>query len=297
MQMSQRALLLINPKSRRGYNARQQAMQQLQHLGFELLEPHSENPKQYSELIRQYRQQVDMVIVGGGDGSVNASVEGLLDTDLPLGILPLGTANNLARTLGIPQSLPEACKIIASGQVHQIDLGWVNGQYFFNIASLGLSAEVNRRVSKKLKRHWGVLAYIVTALQVIWTVRPFWVDVLSDGQSIEFKTLQITVANGRYYGSGLVIADDATIDDQRLDLHSLEIQHWWEMLPLIPPALLGKSVKGKGVRTISGKDIELHTRKPYPINTDGERTTETPARFRVIPKALSVIVPSSFQRY
>ncbi|MBD1908609.1 lipid kinase [Funiculus sociatus GB2-A5] len=295
--MSQRALLLINPKSRRGYNARQQAMQQLQHLGFELLEPHSENPKQYSELIRQYRQQVDMVIVGGGDGSVNASVEGLLDTDLPLGILPLGTANNLARTLGIPQSLPEACKIIASGQVHQIDLGWVNGQYFFNIASLGLSAEVNRRVSKKLKRHWGVLAYIVTALQVIWTVRPFWVDVLSDGQSIEFKTLQITVANGRYYGSGLVIADDATIDDQRLDLHSLEIQHWWEMLPLIPPALLGKSVKGKGVRNISGKDIELHTRKPYPINTDGERTTETPARFRVIPKALSVIVPSSFQRY
>jgi len=294
--MSQRALLLVNPQARQGEDAQQQATQQLKQLGFELIEGNTDNPRQFSELIRYYRNQIDLVIIGGGDGSVNAAVEGLLDTELPLGILPLGTANNLARTLEIPASLLEACQIIAEGQIHRIDLGWVNGQYFFNIASLGLSAEVNRRVSKKFKRRWGVFAYIVTSLQVISTVRPFWVDIQWDGQSIEVKTIQITVGNGRYYGSGLVIADDATIDDQRLDLHSLEIQHWWEMLPLIPAALRGKSSTGKGVRIIKSKDIQLQTRKPYPINTDGERTTETPARFRVIPQALPVFVPSSFNQ-
>lgn len=289
--MKQRGLLLVNPNSRRGYDAGKQAIEQLQQLGFEIIEASGENPKQFPDLIRQYRDRIDLVIVGGGDGSVNAAVDGLLDTNLPVGILPLGTANNLARTLGIPQSLPEACKIIADGRVQRIDLGWVNGQYFFNIASLGLSAEVNRRVSKKLKRRWGVLAYIATAVQVVWTARPFWVDIHWDNQSIEVKTLQITVANGKYYGSGLAIADDATIDDQRLDLQSLEIRHWWEMLPLILPALRGKSVTGKGVRIIEGKDIQLFTRRPYAINTDGEKTTATPARFRVIPKALSIFIP------
>lgn len=288
--MSQRALLLVNPHARRGDNAQQQAIEKLQQLGLELV-VESGNPRTLSDLIRQYRQQVDLVIVGGGDGTLNASVEGLLDTGLPLGILPLGTANNLARTLGIPQSLPEACEIIAAGQVHQIDLGWVNGQYFFNIASLGLSAEVNRRVAKRLKRHWGVFAYIATALQLIWQVRPFWVEIYWDDQCVEVKTLQITVGNGRFYGSGLVIADDATIDDQRLDLHSLEIQHWWEVLPLLPAVFRGKSAAGKGVRTISSREIELCTIAPYAINTDGERTTKTPAKFKVIPQALSVFVP------
>jgi YegS/Rv2252/BmrU family lipid kinase len=289
--MSQTALLLINPHARRGHQTQEQVVDGLQQLGFELIVESGENPKQFPQLIRKYRQQVDLAIVGGGDGTINAAIEGLLDTDLPLGILPLGTANNLARTLSIPTSIPEACQAIARGKVRRIDLGWVNGQYFFNIASLGLSAEVNRRVSKRLKRHWGVLAYVVTALQVFSTIKPFWVDIYWEGGSIEVKTWQITVANGRYYGSGLAIADDAAIDDRRLDLHSVEIQHWWEIPPLLLATLRGKSATGKGARLIQGKDIEIHTRQPYPINTDGERTTQTPARFRVMPQALGVFVP------
>ena len=289
--MKRRALLLVNPQSRRGQEAEEIAIAQLQQLNVDLLIPPRASAKEYPDLIRHYQSEVDLVIVGGGDGSVNAAVDGILDTELPLGILPLGTANNLARTLGIPGDIAQACEIIAQNHTQKIDLGWVNGQYFFNIASLGLSAEVNRRVSKRLKRHWGVLAYIVTAMQVLWTARPFWVDIHWQGRSVETKTVQITIANGRYYGSGLVIADDATIDDQRLDLHSLEINHWWEILPLIPAALRGKTVTGNGVRMIQANDIEIMTRKPYPINTDGEYTTHTPARFRVIPQALSLLVP------
>ena len=294
--MSQRALLLVNPHARQGEAARSQVIQQLQQQGFELVEESGEDPQRFPDLIRHYHQEINLVIIGGGDGSVNAAVPGLLDTNLPLGILPLGTANNLARTLKIPPSVSEACHIIAEGQVQRIDLGWVNGHYFLNIASLGLSAEINQRVTKHLKRRWGVLAYMATGLQVIWQVRPFGVEIQWNNQSIQVKTLQITVANGRYYGSGLVIADDATIDDERLDLHSLEIQHWWEILPLIPSAMRGKSVIGRGVRTIEAKEFNLYTKTPYPINTDGERTTKTPAQFRVLPHRLSVFMPSSIKQ-
>ena len=294
--MSQRALLLVNPHARQGEAARSQVIQQLQQQGFELVEESGEDPQRFPDLIRHYHQEINLVIIGGGDGSVNAAVPGLLDTNLPLGILPLGTANNLARTLKIPPSVSEACHIIAEGQVQRIDLGWVNGHYFLNIASLGLSAEINQRVTKHLKRRWGVLAYMATGLQVIWQVRPFGVEIQWNNQSIQVKTLQITVANGRYYGSGLVIADEATIDDERLDLHSLEIQHWWEILPLIPSAMRGKSVIGRGVRTIEAKEFNLYTKTPYPINTDGERTTKTPAQFRVLPHRLSVFMPSSIKQ-
>lgn len=290
--MNRRALLLVNPHARQGKIAIVQATEFLQRCGLELILEDGSNAAKYSQLIRYYQSEIELVIVGGGDGSVNAAIEGLLDTELPLGVLPLGTANNLARTLQIPNSIAQACEIIAKGKTKSIDIGWVNGQYFLNIASLGLSAEVNRRVSQRLKKHWGVFAYVVTALQVLATMRPFWVDIRVDNESIEVKTIQITIANGRYYGSGLAIADDATIDDERLDLHSLEIQHWRQILPLLPAALLGKSPQGKGVRLLQGKDIKIHTRKPHPINTDGEKTTKTPATFRVIPQALQVFVPS-----
>ncbi len=294
--MSQRALLLVNPHARQGEATRSQVIQQLQQQGFELVEESGEDPQRFPDLIRHYHQEINLVIIGGGDGSVNAAVPGLLDTNLPLGILPLGTANNLARPLKIPPSVSETCHIIAEGQVQRIDLGWVNGHYFLNIASLGLSAEINQRVTKHLKRRWGVLAYMATGLQLIWQVRPFGVEIQWNNQSIQVKTLQITVANGRYYGSGLVIADDATIDDEQLDLHSLEIQHWWEILPLIPSAMRGKSVIGRGVRTIEAKEFNLYTKTPYPINTDGERTTKTPAQFRVLPHRLSVFMPSSIKQ-
>ena len=171
--MKQRALLLINPNARKGKEAQMQAFQQLQALGFELLPQSVENPQYLPEIIRQYRHMVDLVIISSGDGTVNAAIEGLLDTQLPLGILPSGTANNLARSLKIPRSLPESCKIVAAGKIRLIDLGWVNGKYFFNVAGLGLSAQINRRVPKAWKRRWGVLAYAAVALQVLWQSRHF----------------------------------------------------------------------------------------------------------------------------
>jgi YegS/Rv2252/BmrU family lipid kinase len=289
--ISPRALLLVNRHARQGQKHLSQAIHCLETLGFDVIEKSTEDPKHLCDTILSYQNEIDLVIVGGGDGTLNAAVDAVVETQLPLGILPLGTANDLARTLGIPNSVTEACKIIAAGQLRQIDLGWVNGKYFFNVASLGLSVKITQRLTKEVKRRWGIFAYATTALQVIWESRPFGAEIRINNKSMRVKTVQIAVGNGRYYGGGMAVAHDATIDDQRLDLYSLEIEHWWQIILLLPALRRGRHIHWQNVRALQGQEIEVHTRKPRPINTDGEITTYTPALFRVIPQAISVLVP------
>jgi len=285
------ALLLANPHARQVQQKLPKALLQLQILGLEIIQESVQDPDEFPPLIRRYRERVDLVIVGGGDGTLNRVVDGLVGTDLPLGILPLGTANDLARTLGIPLSLPEACRTIAVGHRHRIDLGWVNGKHFFNVASLGLSVNITRKLTRDAKRRWGILAYIITAVNVILTRRPFKAEIGFESRWKRVKTLQIAIGNGRFYGGGMRIAHDATIDDRRLDLYSLEIQHWWQIFTVLLALWTGHHRRELGSRTLSGTEFEVVTAKPYPINTDGEITAHTPARFRVIPKAIEVIVP------
>lgn len=120
-------------------------------------------------MIRSMRGRVDRVILGGGDGTLNPSAAGLRDSGLPLGILPLGTANDLARTLGVPEDPERAAAVIADGRTTRLDLGYVNGRPFFNVASLGLSVDITRRLTKVMKRRWGRLAYPIAAAAVILT--------------------------------------------------------------------------------------------------------------------------------
>ncbi|NJL09498.1 MAG: lipid kinase [Calothrix sp. SM1_7_51] len=289
--MKLRALLLVNRYSRQGEMRLSQAIDCLKQFGFDLMEESMAKPQEYSDVIHRYRDKVDLVIVGGGDGTLNAAVDALVETNLPLGILPLGTANDLARTLGIPISLPEACSIIAKGYTRRIDLGWVNGKHFFNVASMGLSVKITQKLTHKAKKRWGVLAYAATAVKVIWESRPFSAEIHLNNQELTVKTVQIAIGNGRYYGGGMAVAYDATIDDQRLDMYSLEIKHWWQIIPLLPAMRNGRLVNLPGIRTVNGEEIKILTTKPRPINTDGEITTYTPAHFRVIPQALSVIIP------
>lgn len=290
--MNQRALLLVNRHARKGQQQLDAAVNQLKSLGLELYEEEIEDPDRLPDVIRDYRKRVDLVIIGGGDGTLNAAVEGLVETQLPLGILPLGTANDLARTLEIPATLPEACQIIAAGKVHPIDLGWVNGKYFFNVASLGLSVQITRNLTKEIKKRWGVFAYAATALQALWNSRRFHAEIqMEGGRSEKVRAIQIAVGNGRYYGGGMAVAEDAAIDDQRLDLYSLEVEHWWQMLAILPAMRRGRQGLLPWAQSWSGKEFHIRTRRPRSINTDGEITTSTPAHFKVVPNALSVIVP------
>jgi diacylglycerol kinase (ATP) len=289
-----RALLLVNHHIRRGAH-QVQLVTHLQALGFELVEAVVKEPQLVSEMIYQHRNDVDLVVVAGGDETLNAAAAGLMETQLPLGIIPLGTANDLAHTLGIPDSISQACQVIAAGHQHAVDLGWVNGQYFFNAASIGLSVQITKRLTQGLKQRWGIFAYGLAALQLLWQFRPLTAEIHANRQIIPVKTLQITIGNGRFYGGGLAIAEDAAINDHRLDLRSLDLQHWWQILLLLPALSRGQRVQWPGTRTLRAEEIQVVTPHPTAINTDGEITATTPARFQVVPKAVSIFVPKTYQ--
>ena len=160
------------------------------------------------------------MIVGGGDGSLSAAARVLAGTGAVLGVLPLGTANDFARTLRIPTDLAAASRVIARGRVRRIDLGWTGRHAFLNAASVGASSELTRRLDDRLKRRAGKLAYPVAGAAAA-AQPPFRVRIGVDGRTEELDALQVVVGNGRYHGGGRLVAPDARVDDHLLDVYVL----------------------------------------------------------------------------
>ncbi|WP_312053613.1 lipid kinase [Pantoea brenneri] len=287
------ALLLINQRSRKGRTDASRARSLLADAGITLLQPPAEDTRSYPELISAYADRVDAVIVGGGDGTLNAAAPGLMQTGLPLGILPLGTANDFARTLGIGAGLEQAVKIIADGQLRPVDLGEVNQHLFLNVCSIGFSAELARNLTAESKKRWGIGGYALAALRLLRQSRPFSATLIHQGERTPIKTVQVSVGNGRFYGGGMTVEQRATPDDGLLDVYSLELQRSWQLIALLPALRRGTHGRWRNVRAFSTTELTIETRRPHYINADGEIIGQTPAHFRLIAQALRVYAPSA----
>jgi YegS/Rv2252/BmrU family lipid kinase len=289
--MPTRALLLVNPRARRGAEGAEAIASGLRGAGLDPIVAPLDHPSACAEAIRGHAPTVDRVIVAGGDGTINLAVQTLVEVRLPLAIIPLGTANNLARTVGLPFDLDGATAVAAGSHRRAVDLGRVNGRWFCTTASIGLSVQITEELSPESKRRWGPVAYALTALKVFRRSRPFHADITWEGGGRHTRTVQIVVGNGRHYGAALAVAPDAAIDDARLDLYSLEVNHWWELLKVAPFLKGGTHVHRREVEALRAKRFDVRTRRPMPIDLDGELGAETPARFEVVPAALDVFCP------
>lgn len=287
-----KALLLINPDSRNGAEAELvDGLAKLAEAGIELTHVQSLSADHACEEIRKHRDLVDFVILGGGDGTISSAAKCLYETGLTLAILPLGTANDLARSLDIPAELDQAFQIIIDNHRRTIDLGCVNGHLFFNAAHIGLGVDITYELTPEVKKTWGVLSYLKALLCAVARTKSFSVTLVADHKKIKTRSIELGIGNGRYYGGGNVIDEQCTIDNGLLSLYSLKPQSLWELLTLAPLLRDGKIDQMQRVVTVRAKRIEVHTNSRKEVHADGEPVTRTPATFKVIPGALQVIAP------
>lgn len=275
-----RVLLVVNEKSRRGAREGAFVRSAFEALGIECEREANGTP-------------VDAVVAAGGDGTVISTVPLAIERDVPLGIVPLGTFNDLARTLGVPLSVRAACEVIAAGATHVIDVGRVNGTYFVNEASVGLSTRIARRQTPQIKQRFGILAVIATTLQCLRALRFFTVRLTyGEGMVEQFKTVQLTIANNARFG-GILQRLDASIDDGWLDLYSVEPRNWLQALGVAQKVLARDPSSGEGLRTRRAARFEVETGHAHHIAADGEPAGFTPAIFEIVPKAVRVLVPKA----
>lgn len=268
-------------------------LETLDQLGLDVVRTAAPSRSSAAKAIGNHAESVDLVVAGGGDGTLNAVLQGLVGSKLPLGILPLGTANDLAKTLGIPLDLEQACAVIAQGRKRRIDVGRVNDVYFFNEASIGLSVRVCRAMTKEEKSTFGVLALVYHGLRLVLEMRRFRALItLSSGEVVAVRTAQLTVGNSRNFG-GFVSSDDAAIDDRELDLYSVELEHWWSYFDACGALLHKRYDDVRTVFTRHDKRFDVKTGRPMRIEADGEIVSMTPATYVVVPRAIDVFVPEA----
>jgi diacylglycerol kinase (ATP) len=293
----EKAALVVNTGSRTGAHAFDAARGRLRELGVPLQNAYPlKNPARLPETVHEAVEDgCDLVVVGGGDGTMSSTVDQLASRSVVLGVLPLGTANDFARTLEIPFDVDEACKTIAHGKVVDVDLGLVGDNYFVNVASAGLSVRVTRALSSRLKSRLGPLAYPVATVRALRQHRPFAARLeFPDGDHEPLEVddlLQVAVGNGRYYGGGAVVAPDAGIDDHTLDVYAIKQGRLRDHAHIARLFKSGSFVQHPNVVHVETKRLRLETTPEEQINVDGEVVAATPQEFSVARNALNVLVP------
>ncbi|MEK2690846.1 YegS/Rv2252/BmrU family lipid kinase [Bdellovibrio sp. GT3] len=284
-------LVFVNPKARQGNQLDTEIKNWLKDQGFNVLnssfDPHKEK---LIDVIAKFSGQKPVVLIGGGDGSVNEALPALMKFEMPLLLIPLGTANNLARSLEIPTDYKKALALLVEGQTKRIDVGVANDIPFVNVIGMGLSTQVNRVVRSDLKKLLGVFAFVLTAFKVGARMSPFKIRIDCEGEVHTAYSWQLSVCNGRNYGNGLVIHEDASLEDEELHALSTEVDNWWQGFALIPSLLSGKFKKNHPVTILSGKKMSIRTKHTMSVDVDGDIKTKTPVELLVRPRALQVFV-------
>ena len=287
------AVLIVNAHSRRGRDLFEQARTKLEEAGVKLTAAHAvRDPNDLNDTVRAaVRDGAPMVIVGGGDGSLSSTVDDVVDKDCVFALLPLGTANSFARTLGIPLDLDGAVNTIATGKRRRIDLGVINGDYFANCAAMGLSPMIGEGIPHNLKRYLGRIGYLVWA---VWCLIRFHAFKLSVDDGVEKKTVwatEVRIANGSYHG-GVELIEDATLESGEIVVQAVIgrstltlVWDWFAKYFRLP-------ARQRGTEEFHAPRLMIDTKPRQRISIDGEVLAKTPAVVEVAHKAIEVVVPA-----
>jgi diacylglycerol kinase (ATP) len=259
----------------------------------------TESPGDATEAAREWRD--GLLIVVGGDGTISEVVNGLGRAGFPeavtLAILPAGTGNDLAATLAIPDDPDEAEAVLRQNRVRTLDVVRVRSegigeQFFINVATGGMGAEVSGAADGEMKKRWGKLTYLRASLEVASEYEATEVTLTLDGVERKLRAVNLAIGNCRYAGSGWLAAPRANPEDGLLDLVVIEDVGVQEVLKLAPTVLADSDYLDKeGVFFARAKEIRVESSPgSLEFTVDGEIIGDEPAEFVVIPQALKVIV-------
>jgi YegS/Rv2252/BmrU family lipid kinase len=286
------AVLIVNAHSRRGRELFRDAVEKLREAGIELTE--SWAVRKPEKLVPQVKAAVrggaPMVIVGGGDGSLSCAVDELVDRDCVFALLPLGTANSFARTLGIPLDLDGAIETIATGRRRRVDLGVLDGDYFANSAAIGLSPMIGDGIPPKLKKYLGRFGYLSWAIWCLLRFRPFRLTVDAGQGPVTLDAVEVRIANGSYHG-GVEVTEEADVDSGEIVVQAVAGRRTLSLVWNWIATLLRLPARRETVETFRGRRIRIETHPLLPISIDGEVLARTPTTARVAPGVMEVVVP------
>lgn len=286
-----RAALIVNTKSRKGQAAFRDACRLLGEAGLELMiQKAVEDPAHLPDVVRKaVVAGVPMVIVGGGDGSISSSIDHVVGTETVFALLPLGTANSFARTLGIPLDVEGAVRAITTGQVKRIDLGMIGADYFANCAAIGLSPLIAESVPHRLKKWLGRPGYLAWAALQMARFKPFRLTIRHRGEAETLDALEVRIANGRFHGGTELV--DTDVDDGEIVIQAIDGRLRLKLLWSWGLGLIGPDQVRGTVREFRGREFAIETDPPLPISIDGEVLARTPAVARLAQQAALVAVP------
>ena len=286
-----RVLLVENPNSGGGSHWDAEVfLEGARKRGIEVRHEKPNDPDACCKLLTE-AENVDAVAVAGGDGTLNPLVQCLVERQLPLLVLPAGTANDFARSLQMPEKPEELAALLWNGRIATVDVGYANDKPFLNAASIGMTNTISRLQSKERKRQWGVLSYAVSAFEAGRTARSFIARFEGGEKNRQMRCIQLLVGNGRFYGGGMTVHADATLTDGLLHLYAAVPRSMFGMAALLPFLRFGRTDLAPEVLCDEGAEIAISTVPKRHVFADGEELTETPVRFRVARNALKVILP------
>jgi len=300
--MGERVAFLVNPASANGSTGKRwpKLRERARALGLEGDELRSERPAHLTELARDAAGRYDLLVVVGGDGTLNEVVNGVAGTEAELAVLAAGTGQDFGRTHGIPTRFDDAVRVAVEGEPRRLDLGRVEyrdaagapaTRWFANVGSAGMSGAVAARANAMSKALGGRATFYYALAREFLTWRNTEVTVTLDDAERRGRMHDVIVANGQWHAGGMRLAPDASAEDGLFDVILIGDVTKLDFVTTSPKLYSGRYLTHPRVEPLRSATVAVDSAAPLPLELEGEPVGTTPARFTVVPKALSVRVP------
>ena len=286
------AALIVNAKSRQGRQRFAEACAAMEALPYPVDAHPVENPGDLCDVLaKALEREPDLVIIGGGDGTVSGLVDQLVGKGVVLGVLPFGTANSFARTLGIPLDIAGAVEVLKTGRPRRIDLGMIGDDYYCNCATLGIAPQIAETVPHLLKKVAGRAGYLAWAAWEFIRFRPFMLIVGEGAMAERLRVVEVRISNGPFHG-GTELVESAEVDSGEIVVQAVVGHFKRRLVKNWAASVLRLAARHDDIREFRGRSIRLATEPVLPVSIDGELLAKTPVTAKIAAGAIEVMTPA-----